>query len=138
MKLTNAIASARADNDGTSYATKLLVDGYELISDEPLSVGGTALGPTPGDYLCAALASCKAITLRMYDQRKKWQVGEISVKVKLIKGDQTASGQNTFYCEIQFSALLPDEQRNRLMEVAKACPVSRLLSKQSEVITTIN
>ncbi|MDQ6901461.1 MAG: OsmC family protein [Bacteroidota bacterium] len=40
---------------------------------------GEYLGPAPGDYLCATLASCKAITLRMYPDHKKWNVEKIKV-----------------------------------------------------------
>ncbi|HRI80737.1 MAG TPA: OsmC family protein, partial [Cyclobacteriaceae bacterium] len=59
-----------ATNIGPSYQTDLVATGHELLADEPLEVGGTDLGPSPGQFLQLSLASCTAITLRMYAKRK--------------------------------------------------------------------
>mgnify|MGYP002379459496 CR=1 FL=1 len=66
------IAIAEVINKNENYTSNVRVNQHVSLSDEPLEKGGEDLGPAPGDYLCAALASCKAITLRMYVQRKKW------------------------------------------------------------------
>ena len=107
------------------------------MADESEVVGGKNLGPAPGDYLCMALASCKAMTLRMYAQRKKWNVDIINVKVNLKKGDQLLSGINTFYSDITVTGNFDEEQQQRMLHIAKACPISRLLRKQNEVITIL-
>jgi putative redox protein len=139
MAVTQVIASAEAVNEGEAYTTTLLADGHTLVADERKEVGGNALGPAPGDYLCAALASCKAITLRMYARRKNWTIGEVRVKVKLVKGDGAVSPTpNTFYCEIKLSAELDEEQKKRLLQISKVCPVDRLLGKQNEVVTILD
>ncbi len=132
------IASAEAENNGDSYATPMTSGGHEFIADEIEEIGGKNKGPAPGDYLCMALASCKAITLRMYVQRKKWIVNTIKVKVNLVKGDKLPSGQNTFFCEITVDGTIDAEQKIRLLQIAKACPISRLLSKPSEVVTILS
>ena len=53
------------------FKTDLMVAGYPMVADEPASYGGTKLGPTPYDYLSAALASCTSMTLKMYAEHKK-------------------------------------------------------------------
>ena len=73
------IATAEVTNDHDQYSSRIRINKHELLVDEPLNNGGADLAPAPGDYLCAALASCKAITLRMYAQRKKWKIDEIKV-----------------------------------------------------------
>lgn len=128
---------AEAKNKGELFATFMETNGHILVSDEPTEFGGENLGPSPGDYLCISLASCKAITLRMYIQRKQWKADTIHVKVKLVKGNELASGMNTFYCEIIVSGDINADQRKRLEEIAKVCPVSRMLGKQNEVITVV-
>jgi putative redox protein len=137
MAQTKVIASAEALNTPGTYTTTMMAHGHSLVADEPEEVGGADKGAAPGDYLCMSLASCKAITLRMYANRKQWAVGDIKVTVKLVKGDQMPSGRNTFYCEVQFTAPLQDDQEKRLLEIARKCPVDRLLSKPSEVVTII-
>ena len=137
MDKTKIIASAEANNKGEVYTTSLLVDNREYIADEPKVFGGNDEGAAPAQYICMALASCKAITLRMYANRKKWTINEIKVKVSMVKGDQMPSGHNTFFCSITLVGELTDEQEKRLLEISKVCPVDRLLSKPSEVVTLI-
>ena len=135
--MSKIIATAEVVNKSESYTSGIQVNQHSLIVDEPLEKGGEDLGPAPGDYLCAALASCKAITLRMYVQRKRWNVDEIKVRVNLVLGTQMTSGNNTFYCQINFKGDLDDEQQKRLLVIANSCPLHRLLSKPSDIVTTI-
>ena len=137
MDKTKIIAAAVAENKGTSYTTNLIANGHEYIADEAVQYGGDDTGASPGEYVCMALASCKAITLRMYANRKQWKVDEIKVKVSMVKGDQMSSGLNTFYCAINLVGELSEAQQKRLLEISKACPVDRLLRKPNEVLTMI-
>src|SRR3954454_994199 len=137
MDKTKIIASAEAENKGAVYTTKLFVDDRKYLADEPEIYGGNNEGAAPAQYVCMALASCKAITVRMYANRKKWTLDEIKVKVSMVKGDQTPSGLNTFYCSIKLVGELDEEQEKRLLEISKVCPVDRLLSKPSQVLTLI-
>ena len=131
------IGTAEAENNGAQFTTKMQTNGFDFVADEPKVLGGKNLGPAPGDYLCMALASCKAMTLRMYVQRKQWKVDTIKVKVNLKKGGQLPSGINTFYSDITVTGDFDEDQQQRMLHIAKACPVSRLLRKQNEVITNL-
>ena len=135
MDKTKIIASVEAENTGEAYTTRILVDDREYLADEPEVYGGNNEGAAPTQYVCMALASCKAITLRMYANRKKWKLEEIRVKVNMVKGDQMPSGSNTFFCLIKLLGELTEEQKKRLMEISKICPVDKLLNKSNEVIT---
>ena len=110
--------------------------GNVLIADEPVSIGGKDTGFSPKELLASSLAACTNATLRMYADRKGWTVPEISVTVNLVKGTDMPSGQNTFYCDVKWKGDLAPEQEKRFLEIAKACPIHRLLTKPSEVITT--
>lgn len=136
--MSKIIATAEAENRGELYTTQIRVHQHEQLADELPEVGGMDAGPAPGDYLCSALASCKTITLRMYAKRKGWNVDVIKVKVDLVKGDQMTSGNNTFFCEVSVTGELDAEQRGRLLEISKSCPVHRLLSKPSDIVTIMD
>lgn len=133
--MSKIIATAKAINKGETYTTSLESGNHSLLSDEPPQSNGHDLGPAPGDLLCMSLASCTAITLRMYVQRKGWAIEEFSVTVNLVKGAEMASGANTFYCAVSWKGELTAEQEKRVLEIAKACPIHRLLTKASDVIT---
>ena len=50
-------------------------------ADEPKDEGGEDAGPSPQELLAASLASCTAITMEMYAQRKGWDIGDVTVDV---------------------------------------------------------
>ena len=131
------IATAEVTNNGNQYTSDVSINQHDLLADEPMEKGGEDMGPAPGDYLCAALASCKAITLRMYAQRKGWKVDEIKVKVDLVKNSQSEPVSNTFICELSFVGSLDEEQMKRLEVIASSCPLHKLLSRPNEIITTL-
>lgn len=135
--MSNIIAIAEAVNNGAVFSTSITVHQHQFIADEPATLGGEDVGPSPGDYLCASLASCKAITLRMYANRKGWKLDTVKVKVELVKGSEMPSGNNTFFCEVTANGELDNDQLNRLLEISKACPVQKLIMKPSDVITVI-
>lgn len=124
-------ATARIGAD--HYKTDLILDTHSLVADEPLKDGGNDLGPAPEDFLRMSLASCTAITLRMYADRKRFDVGKIEVKVHTVKEE----GKTIFYRDIQFEGNIDEQQRTRLLQVANACPVHKVLTNPIEVLTKV-
>ncbi len=115
------------------YKTELITSAHYLIADEPAEKNGTNLGPAPHDFLLSALASCTAITLRMYADRKKWPLDLIKVEVS----SETSKEKTIFRCEISFEGTLDESQRTRLLEIAKSCPVHKILTNPIEVNTEL-
>jgi putative redox protein len=115
------------------YRTELITSGHHLLADEAEEVGGTNTGPSPGQYLQMALASCTAITLRMYANRKQFPLDKIRVEVN----SQRLEGKTIFQREIYLDGTLSDEQRLRLLEIANACPVHKALTNPIEINTTL-
>ncbi|WP_123985274.1 OsmC family protein [Taibaiella soli] len=136
MSITKFSATAEALNCGDVFTTHLKVGDHEMMADEPITIGGKDSGPSPAAYLCMSLASCTAITLRMYVKRKGWDVENIKVNVTFEKADNPGE-PNTFLCSLEFDGQIDEEQRAKLLEISKACPVHRLLGKPNHVITTI-
>lgn len=129
-------AQVSARTGETGYMTEILARGHALLSDEPASVGGTDLGPTPYDLLAAALGACTTMTLQMYARRKEWPLEEASVQLthrKIHARDEEEcehrdARMDSLEREIALEGPLDDEQRARLMEIADRCPVHRTLS----------
>lgn len=115
------------------YRTELIASGKTIIADEPEELGGTNAGPAPGEFLMISLASCTAITLRMYADRKKWDVSKIKVEVASEKIDNTTF----FKREISLEGNLEEDQRQRLLQIANSCPVHKVLSNPIEISTRL-
>lgn len=117
------------------FRTRVEVRGHVFSADEPAELGGADLGPTPYDLLCAALGSCTTITLRMYADRKKWAVDEISAAVRHSRVAGKAEGEpgDRFEVRIGIDGSLSDEQRKRMIEIAGRCPVHRTLAHGATV-----
>lgn len=111
----------------------IYIGRHHLVADEPIVDGGEDLGPSPFEYLSTALASCTAITLRLYSQRKGWRLENAEINVSFDK----TSEKTIFTREIKLIGELAAEQRERLLEIADRCPVHRILTGQIEIHTTL-
>ncbi len=127
------------------FRTDIVAGGHALIADEPASVGGTNLGPSPYDLLSAALASCTTMTLRMYAAHKGLDLESATVSVqhgKVHAKDcadcETEDGKvDEFLRELSIEGDLTDEQKQRLVEIADRCPVHRTLHGEVKVRTRL-
>src|SRR5262249_15444055 len=117
------------------YACTLRARRHTLTADEPRSNGGTDTGPAPYDLLLSGLAACTAITLRMYAQRRGWELGEIHVDVELYK--DAASGADRIARTITFTGALDTEQKAKLAEVAERTPVTKTVKTGAVVETKL-
>lgn len=106
-----------------------------FVSDEPVSLGGLGLGPTPHDLVCAGLSACTANTMRLYAQRKGWALGAVHVGVTHSR-HASETPADRFERTIEFAGDLDDDQRARLLEIAERCPVHRMLEAGSNIVTT--
>jgi len=113
------------------YKTNIILDNHTLIADEPLDNGGKDLGPSPGDFLRMSLASCTAITLRMYANRKGFDVKQIEVKVHT----EQVTDKTIFHCDIEITGDLDVHQRKRMLQIANACPIHKMLTNPIEILT---
>jgi putative redox protein len=101
------------------------VRDHRLVADEPEENGGDDSGPSPQELLAASLASCTAITIEMYAKRKGWEIGDVVVDVNY---EPAQRGSPTkFAMRVRLPKELPEEQRDRLMQIAAKCPVHRTL-----------
>lgn len=115
------------------YKTELIASGKSLIADEPEDVGGTDQGPAPGEFLMMSLASCTAITVRMYADRKKMPLDKVRVEVTFEK----QQFKSVFTRDVYLEGELSEEERNRLLEIAEKCPVHKTLSNPIEIETKL-
>lgn len=107
----------------------------QLIGDEPVSLGGQDLGPDPYSLLLASLAACTLSTLRMYIDRKGWDIPHISVTLNMGKEDND-NLTTIIQRDIQFGNAITDEQKEKLLLIATKCPVSKILSNNITIHTT--
>lgn len=110
------------------------VDGHVVVVDEPTEAGGTDIGPSPTRLLAAALASCTAITIGMYTDRKGWELPGLEVSVDF-EGSPEAGEAARFVVDLGLPDGLTDEQVERIVVIAGKCPVHRTLTGEVEIET---
>jgi uncharacterized OsmC-like protein/alpha/beta superfamily hydrolase len=129
------------------YQQEIAVEGHRLIADEPTSVGGDGTGPSPYDYLSAALGACTTMTLRMYAEHKKLDLPRVGVDVshgKVHASDCKDCGEgregriDRFERVLSVDGDISAEVRGKLLEIAGKCPVHKTLEKSSVVVTRLN
>lgn len=122
--------------DTRLYRTEITsASGNIVIADEPQEAGGKNLGFSPSELLASALASCTLITLRMYINRKQWNVSEIDIKVDLEKDSE--QNISLFTRKIEITGEIDESQRQKLHIIADKCPIHKTLTNTIKIQTTI-
>jgi putative redox protein len=105
------------------------IRGHRLTVDEPVDRGGADEGPTPQELLAASIASCTAITLGIYANRKGWDLGQVEVECEYETAERGSPTQLNVVVRLPDSC--SEEQVNKLRVIAAKCPVHRLLEGES-------
>ena len=115
-----AVATQR---DGLTHDVK--VRAHRLVADEPEAQGGHDMGPSPQELLAASLASCTAVTMEMYAERKGWDINGLEVDCRYTPAERGCPTR--FELVTRMPAHLSEEQVERLQVIAAKCPVHRTL-----------
>ncbi len=108
----------------THYLHHITAGGHALSADEPERLGGRNAGPAPFDLYLASLAACTAITLRMYAEKKGWELGELRIELKLRFGED---GRPQVVRELHSDQPLDDATWQRLLEISMKTPVTKAM-----------
>lgn len=123
---------AKATVGQEKYLTQVATPQNTIIVDEPVELGGQDKGFSPFDLIAGALASCTAITLRMYANHKAINTGEITVDVQL---DTQTKGTAAFSRTIYTQHPIDEHLQKRFIAIANACPTHKLLSSTVTIET---
>jgi putative redox protein len=116
------------------YAHDVEIEGRHTVRvDEPAAAGGTDTGPSPTRLVAAGLTGCTAVTMEMYAERKGWDIGPVEVDVDVEYGGLAPL---SFAVTMRLPDELSDEQRARLLAVARKCPVHKLLAGETPVVVS--
>jgi putative redox protein len=99
----------------------------KFIADEPVSGGGKDLGPDPYTLLLSSVASCVLVTLRMYIDRKNWDIPSVMVNVNMYQEIVNNVPTTIIDRDLILDENVPDEQKIKLQEIASHCPISKIL-----------
>jgi putative redox protein len=123
--------------------------GITWSADEPFDVGGDNTGPNPYELLLSGLGACTSMTLRLYAERKGWDIGPTSVQLHMDRVHVTDAGDaenpakqvDRIVREITLDpgalGTLTDEQRDSLLKIANKCPVHRTLEPAILIETSL-
>ena len=131
--------------EGGTFAQQIAAGRHRLKGDEPDSVGGTDTGPSPYDFLLAALGSCTSMTVGMYARKKNWPLERVTVWLRHSKiyavdcseCEMTEGILDRIERDVRFDGPLTAEQRSRLLEIANKCPVHRTLTSEINILTKL-
>jgi putative redox protein len=138
-RLSDSAVTARPTGKGR-FQAEIALRGGSIFADEPLEVGGDGTGPTPYELLAAALASCTAMTLKLYAERKGWTLPPFTVEAahSIVSGKAGGTPpRDLFTRAIHIEGPTSADQQARLIEIADKCPVHRTLMRGFEIVTHI-
>lgn len=117
------------------YGQFVSIGQHIMGADEPGAMGGRNTGPDPFEFVLAGIGACTAMTIRMYANRKKWQLDDVRVSVRHVRAAAAVEGGKPHAVErvISLSGALDGEQRAALLAIAAKCPVSTALEAGMEI-----
>src|SRR5438067_10906270 len=126
---------------GPSFRNIITAGKHRLVADEPIDAGGSDEGPTPYDFLSAGLGACTSMTMRVVAKRENIPLEGVEIQVtndRMYAKDcadcTTASGYiHRFDVRIKLIGNLSDVQRERMLSVAKRCPVAKTLTSEIKI-----
>ena len=126
---------------GTAFRNDVEAGKHHLVADEPVEAGGTDAGPTPYDFLAAALGGCTSMTMRIVAKRENIPLdgAEIQISSDRMYAKDCADCTNKtgyihrFDVRIKLLGNLSDAQRERLLSVARRCPVAKTLTSEIRI-----
>src|SRR5436305_15316214 len=124
------------------FQQEIQARGHRFGSDEPVDAGGSDSGPNPYELLLGALGACKAMTVRMYAQRKGWDLQSVTVELEHsrdhAKDCEDCEEKNLRVERIKvwlwFTGALDAAQQERLRQIAGRCPVHQTLTGRLEIV----
>jgi putative redox protein len=127
------------------FVQEIRVGEHQLFADEPIAIGGNDLGPSPYDFILAALGACTSMTVRMYAEHKKIPLADVIVKLqheKIYAKDCAECGNENSKIDhidrlIELKGNLTEAERSRLLEIANQCPVHRTLTSKISITTQL-
>jgi putative redox protein len=127
------MAHARASIGTVDYATAISTGHHKLTADEGPELGGKDTGPAPYDLLTSALGACTVITLRMYAERKQWQVTAVHADIHFVReGDKQRINR-----VLTIEGAVDEAQKKRMADIAERTPVTLTLKGGLEIRTRL-
>ena len=128
-----------------SFRNEVEIGEHRLIVDEPLAAGGTNLGPTPYDLVAAGLGGCTSMTMHVVAKRETIPLTgvEVSVSSDRLYAKDCADCTSTdgyihrFTVVIKLTGDLTEAQRERMLTVARRCPVAKTLMAEIRIEETL-
>src|SRR5438270_9428149 len=117
--------------DAKGFAQQINVGPHHIVTDEPVSYGGTDSGASPYDLILAALGACTSMTIGFYARKRNWPLDKITVSLRHSKIHaidceecETKEGKiDRIELDVQLTGALSDEQRAKIIDIAGKCSV---------------
>jgi putative redox protein len=125
----------------TGFHQEIVSGRHRFEADEPVNLGGTDTAPTPYDYLLAGLGGCTSMTIGLYARKLRWPLEDVIVALRHSRihakdcdDCDTKEGMlDRIEMEIELTGPLTPEQRVKLMEIARKCPVHRAMTSEIDI-----
>jgi putative redox protein len=135
--MADILASVNGTIGRDKYRTTLTAGEHTVFADEPEEDGGTDTAMSPYQLLLSSLGACTVVTLRMYADRKEWNVDSIKVSLNLSRDMVNGVANSTITRDLEFEGAIDEEQKQRLVQIANACPVHKILTGNISIQTQL-
>jgi uncharacterized OsmC-like protein len=114
---------------------------FEIIIDEPLSIGGTDEGMTPSELVLCALGACQSILAGLYARKLRIQLDHFRVELEGeldTDGYKQTAGVRPGYSQIRYNVHIKTNASKEKVEqllhwIERSCPVGDTLANPVQI-----
>ena len=110
------------------YRCRVPIRDFEVLVDEPTTVGGTDTGPTPTELLLASLGACFTLAVAHVARKRGRELPDLRLRVR---GEYRGAGFDRIIVEATSSA--PELVRSVLDQAIRTSYVSNTIHGRPEI-----
>lgn len=113
------------------------IDGFEIMTDQPVADGGEGSAPAPYDFFLASIGTCAGFYVMRFLQERKLPTEGLGITLD-IERDPESRTLNKVIMDIQVPEGFPEKYHKAVIRAAGMCSVKKALSSPPEFEMTVS
>ena len=113
------------------------IDGFEIMTDQPVEDGGQGSAPAPYDFFLASIGTCAGFYVLRFLQERQLPTEGLGMTLDIERDPETRKLLKVLL-DIQVPDGFPEKYQKAVIRAASMCSVKKALSFPPEFVMTVS